>query len=73
MPVPLQSVEDECQCGFVGARPRAAWYVAVERDRHDLDAGAGADTELHIAGQLVLSLAQVREAWSVPLRAVFAG
>ena len=36
--LPLQSVQDECQCGFVGARSRAARYAAVERDRHDLDA-----------------------------------
>ncbi len=33
----------------------------------------GADAELHIAGQLVLPLAQIREAWSAPLRSVFAG
>jgi len=31
------------------------------------------DAELHIAGQLILPLAQIREAWSAPLREVFAG
>ena len=31
------------------------------------------DAELHIAGQLILPLAEIREAWSAPLRAVFAG
>jgi len=37
------------------------------------DAEAGEDPELHIAGQMVLPLAQIREAWSDTLRSVFAG
>ena len=31
-----------------------------------------ADAELHIAGQLILPLADIRQAWSAPLREVFA-
>ena len=31
------------------------------------------DAELHIAGQLILPLADIRQAWSAPLREVFAG
>ncbi len=31
------------------------------------------DAELHIAGQLILPLAEIRQAWSAPLREVFAG